>query len=172
MSEQPTTHTNEDWISITKSPISHDELVASVKSNRAGAVVLFLGTVRELTDGKATNSLEYQAFDEMAVRKIGQIIDEAKSKWSLQKAAVVHRVGHLELGEAAVGVAVSSPHRAECFDASCYIMDRIKQDVPIWKKENWADGSAEWVHPGVEEAARQTTPADATNSNTEDTRCE
>lgn len=137
-------------VEITRETIISDHLIDAVRDANAGAIVLFLGTVRELTNGQQTSSLEYEAFDNMAITEIQSIIDESKQKWPLQKVAVVHRIGHLEIGDVAVGVAASSPHRKECFEATQFIMDRIKQSVPIWKKENWADGSSEWVHPGVE----------------------
>ncbi len=134
-------------LELTHSAIDHAGIVERVRSNLAGAVVLFLGTVRELTDGKRTTALEYEAYPEMALRQLDQLVDQAATKWPLIKAAVIHRLGHLELGDIAVAVAVSTPHRRESFEAGQWIMDRIKEVVPIWKKENWSDGTSEWVHP-------------------------
>ncbi len=134
-------------VELTHTAIDHTAVVEKVRSPLAGAVVLFLGTVRELTAGKRTESLDYEAYPEMAVRQINLLLDEAQARWPIIHSAVVHRVGHLELGDIAVAVAVSSPHRREAFEAGQWVMDRIKEVVPIWKKEYWADGSTEWVHP-------------------------
>ena len=136
-------------IDITDDLIDFTELTNSVRSHRAGAVVLFLGTVRELTGTAQTDSLDYQAHETMAVKSLRKLEDQARDKWSLQGVAIVHRVGHLDPGEISVAVAVSSPHRQEAFEAGSWIMDTLKQTVPIWKKENRPDGSTDWIHPGV-----------------------
>ena len=135
-------------LELTHEAIDHDALFERVRSNQAGAVVLFLGTVREMTDGKQTASLDYEAYPEMALKQLGTLLDEAQIRWPIVRAAVIHRLGHLELGDIAVGVAISCPHRGAAFEAGQWVMDRIKEVVPIWKKEHWADGSTEWVHPG------------------------
>ena len=134
-------------VELTLTTIDHSAVVEAVRSHLAGAVVLFLGTVRELTAGKRTESLDYEAYPEMAVQQIHQLLDQADARWPVIRSAVVHRVGHLELGDIAVAVAVSTPHRKDAFEAGQWVMDRIKEVVPIWKKEHWADGSTEWVHP-------------------------
>ena len=141
-------------LELTQTAIDHSALVECVRSHLAGAVVLFLGTVRELTAGKRTESLDYEAYPDMALKQLGTLLDEAETRWPIVRAAVVHRVGHLELGDIAVAVAVSCPHRREAFEAGQWVMDRIKEVVPIWKKEHWADGSTEWVHPDVGEGPR------------------
>lgn len=135
-------------LELTDQPVKYAELVENMRTHSAGAVVLFLGTVRELTAGKQTASLDYEAYPEMAIRQLHGLVDEAETRWPLLKVGVIHRLGHLELGDIAVAVAVSCPHRREAFESGQWIMDRIKEVVPIWKKENWADGSTEWVHPG------------------------
>ena len=112
--------------------------------------MLFLGTVREMTNGRQTVALDYEAFPEMAKAKCEELIAEARDKWPIVNAAIAHRLGRLELGDVSVAVAVSTPHREQAFEAGKYLIDRLKETVPIWKKENWADGSTEWVHPGVE----------------------
>lgn len=134
-------------VELTLTAIDHSAVVEAVRSHLAGAVVLFLGTVRELTAGKRTESLDYEAYPEMALKQIHQLLDEADTRWPVIHAAVFHRVGHLELGDIAVAVAISTPHRKDAFEAGQWVMDRIKEVVPIWKKEHWADGSTEWVHP-------------------------
>jgi molybdopterin synthase catalytic subunit len=120
-----------------------------VRSTQAGAVCLFLGTVRELTAGRQTVSLDYEAYPEMAAKKLAELEDQARSRWPIIELAVVHRLGHLELGDVSVAVAVSCPHRHDAFDACRWLIDTLKEVVPIWKKEIWADGEEEWVHPGL-----------------------
>lgn len=140
-------------ISLTTDTIDHAALTESVRHDNAGAVVLFLGTVREMTGDKQTSSLDYEAYPEMAESRMRAIVQEAQEKWDLQEVAAVHRLGHMGLGEISVAVAVSAAHRKEAFAAGRYVIDTIKDDVPIWKKENWADGTTEWVHPGVDTPA-------------------
>jgi molybdopterin synthase catalytic subunit len=136
-------------IQLTHETIDFSALTESVRSNAAGAVVLFLGTVREMTNGRPTIALDYEAFPEMANAKFDELIAEARAKWPIVNAAIVHRLGRLKLGDVSVAVAVSTPHRQQAFEAGKYLIDRLKEVVPIWKKENWADGTTEWVHPGV-----------------------
>jgi|SRR6516165_2255790 molybdopterin synthase catalytic subunit len=142
-------------ISISHDPINFAELTESVRSNEAGAVVLFLGTVREMTNGRQTAALDYDAFPAMARKTLEDLLAEARGKWPIVNAAIVHRLGRLELGEVSVAVAVSTPHREQAFEAGKYLIDRLKEVVPIWKKENWADGTTEWVHPGLEASAAE-----------------
>ena len=135
---------------LTEKPIDFAALTEAVRSTGSGAVVLFLGTVREMTDGRRTTALDYEAFGPMAESKLAEIEAEACRRWPLDRVAIVHRVGRLELGEISVAVAVSSPHRAQAFEAARFLIDTLKETVPIWKKENWRDGTSEWVHPGLE----------------------
>ena len=134
---------------LTNEPIDSARLLTEVQSTRAGAVVLFLGTTREYTDGRRTASLEYECYREMSQQKLEQLQAEACQKWSLVHCAIVHRLGDVDLGEVSVAVAVSAPHREAAFAAGKWLIDTIKEAVPIWKKENWADGTSEWVHPGM-----------------------
>jgi molybdopterin synthase catalytic subunit len=134
-------------IELTNSPIDTSEVLRRVGSPRAGAVVLFLGTTRELTGERRTESLDYEAFGAMAEAKLAELEAEARRRWPIVECAIVHRLGHLELGEASVAVAVSTPHRRDAFEAGQWLIDTLKEVVPIWKKENWADGTSEWVHP-------------------------
>jgi molybdopterin synthase catalytic subunit len=135
-------------IEITEAPIDHAAITDRVRSNQAGAVCSFLGTVREMTGDRRTASLDYEAYPEMALKTMTDLEAEARRLWPILNAALVHRVGHLELGEISVVVAVSCPHRHQAFDACRWLIDRLKEVVPIWKKEVWADGTEEWVHPG------------------------
>ncbi len=132
---------------ITTDIITGAEVRAAVEAPNAGAVVLFFGTVRNNTDGRAVKHLEYEAYPPMAEKKMAEIAQEISEKWGIDRVAVIHRVGKLEIGEVSVAVAVASPHRKDGFEACKYAMDRLKQIVPIWKREVWADGEAEWVKP-------------------------
>ena len=137
-------------IQLTHDEIDYTTLTESVRSDQAGAVVLFLGTVREMTNGRQTTTLDYDAYPEMAEAKIAELIDEAREKWPIEQVGIIHRLGHLQLGDISVAVALSCPHRRQAFEAGRFLIDELKVRVPIWKKENWADGTTEWVHPAVE----------------------
>jgi molybdopterin synthase catalytic subunit len=136
-------------IEITEAPIDHASLTERVRSRSAGAVCTFLGTVRELTGSRRTVSLSYEAYREMAEMKLAELENEARSRWPIVELAVVHRVGDLALGDVSVVVAVSCPHRQQAFEACRFVIDTLKEVVPIWKKERWADGGEEWIHPGL-----------------------
>jgi len=136
-------------IEITSEPIDHASAVERVRSTRAGAVCSFLGTVREMTGDRITTFLEYEAYPEMASKKLAELEDQARARWPIIELVIVHRLGHLDLGEVSVLVAVSCPHRDDAFEASRWLIDTLKAVVPIWKKERWADGTEEWVHPGL-----------------------
>ncbi|NUQ63949.1 MAG: molybdenum cofactor biosynthesis protein MoaE [Pirellulales bacterium] len=137
-------------IELTHNPIDVARVLASAESRSAGAVVLFLGTTREESEGRRTASLDYECYPEMAESELSRLEKEARQRWSLIECSVVHRLGHLEIGEVSVAIAVSSAHRQPAFEAGQWIIDRIKHVVPIWKRENWADGESQWVHPGLE----------------------
>lgn len=137
-------------ISLTNEPIDYHALTESVRSSNSGAVVLFLGTVRELTAGRRTVALDYEGYPAMAEAKLAELEAEACQRWPVDRVGIVHRLGHLELGDISVAVAVSCPHRQQAFEAGKFLIDELKIRVPIWKKENWDDGSTEWVHPGGE----------------------
>jgi molybdopterin synthase catalytic subunit len=137
-------------IQLTHDTIDTNAVLASVGDHATGAAVLFVGTTREFTSGRQTASLDYECYPEMAEKTLQELIDQARQKWPIVKATIVHRLGRVGLGEASVAVAVSTAHRHDAFAAAQWIMDRLKEVVPIWKKENWADGTSEWLHPGVE----------------------
>jgi molybdopterin synthase catalytic subunit len=136
-------------IKLVHEPIDSQAVLDSVASHDAGAVVLFLGTTRAVTHGRRTESLDYECYPEMAEKKLAELEAQARERWPLVGCAIVHRLGHLGLGEASIAIAVSSPHRAVAFAAGQWLIDTIKEVVPIWKRENWADGTTEWVHPGM-----------------------
>lgn len=131
---------------ITLEPISLDEVAARVVMPHTGAVAVFGGVVRNVSAGKSVSHLEYEAYEAMAVAKLRQVADEARQQWpDIVDIAIVQRIGPLRVGETAVAVAVSSGHRHEgCFEACRYAIDRLKQIVPIWKKEYSPDGAV-WV---------------------------
>jgi molybdopterin synthase catalytic subunit len=137
-------------IDIISEPIDTSAVLAQVASLEAGAVVLFLGTTREFTAGRQTAALDYECYGDMAREQLTRLEAEARSRWPLVGCAIVHRVGRVELGEASVAVAVSTAHRQAAFEAGKWLIDTLKQVVPIWKKENWADGDSSWVHPGMD----------------------
>jgi molybdopterin synthase catalytic subunit len=139
-------------IRLTHDVIDYHALTEQVRRPGCGGVVLFLGTVRDLTGDQVTAALDYEAYPGMAEKKLAQVEEETRAKWPVGDVAIVHRLGHLEVSEVSVAVAVSCPHRAEAFEACRYAIDRLKEIVPIWKKENRADGRTEWVHPGAEGA--------------------
>ncbi|HLN29428.1 MAG TPA: molybdenum cofactor biosynthesis protein MoaE [Gemmataceae bacterium] len=135
-------------IQLTAEPIDHALLTEQVRQANCGAVVTFLGTVRDLTGERVTVALDYQAYPGMAEKKLAEIEQEVRKRWPVGELVMVHRLGHLEVGDISVAVSVSCAHRAQAFDACRYAIDRLKELVPIWKKENWDDGTTEWVHPG------------------------
>ena len=133
---------------ITDQPIFLEPLVKAVSRSSSGAIATFLGVVREQTRGRHVLYLEYEAYREMAIPKMREIADEIRQKWQVDEIAMVHRIGHLEISDASVAIAVSSPHRHQALAACAYAIDRLKEIVPIWKKEVWTDGE-EWVRPGT-----------------------
>jgi molybdopterin synthase catalytic subunit len=135
-------------IEITPNNIIRDKIINSVECPEAGAIDVFIGTTRNSTQSKKVLKLEFESHESMAIKEIQKIINTAFEKWSISKVAVSHRVGLVEIGQAAVVIAVSAPHRAAAFEACRYIIDTLKQTVPIWKKETFEDGEV-WVaaHP-------------------------
>lgn len=134
-------------IQLVQTTIDVTQLLAGVGSTQAGAVVLFLGTTREFTADKRTVTLDYEAYDEMAERKMAELEATARQRWELVEIGIVHRLGNVPLGEASVAIAVSSGHRAAAFEAGRWLIDTLKEQVPIWKQEHWDDGTTEWIHP-------------------------
>lgn len=130
---------------VTSDVLDPSELMAAVRRDEAGAVVLFHGVARNNADGRTVIALEYEAHASLAEKKLREVATEVLAKFPITAIAALHRVGHLEIGETSLLVAVSSPHRKEAFEAALYAVDRIKQIVPVWKKEIWEDGSGEWV---------------------------
>jgi molybdopterin synthase catalytic subunit len=135
-------------IELVTDPIDVPAVLAYLHTGEAGAVDLFLGVVRNNTQERAVDRLEYESYDRMAISEMQKIADQAQEKWPVLKYAIIHRKGTLQIGEMAVLIGVATAHRADAFEACRYIIDTIKQTVPIWKKEVFTDGEV-WVnaHP-------------------------
>jgi molybdopterin synthase catalytic subunit len=131
-------------IEITSEPLATEPFLQHVRRDESGAVALFLGVVRDNSHGRRVLYLEYDAYPEMAERKLREVAEEARSRWPITEVAIAHRTGRLEIGETSLLIAVSSPHRHDAFAACHHIVDRIKEIVPIWKKEVWEGGEA-WI---------------------------
>ena len=131
-------------VAVTDRAISTDETIAQVRHPQAGAVVLFLGTVRDNREGARVDHLEFEAYERRALRDMQTVCEEAAARWPVLGVSIIHRVGTLRVGEISVAIAVSAPHRADAFAAGKYAIDTLKQRVPIWKKEVWEGGEA-WI---------------------------
>ncbi len=135
-----------DKVVLTRGPIDSPRLIAEIKRGEDGAVAIFDGIVRKHSRGRRTLHLDYEAYEEMALRQMRQLAAQARERFGVRQVAVIHRLGRLEIGETSVLVVVASAHRAAAFDACRWLIDTLKQTVPIWKKETFADGAV-WA-PG------------------------
>ncbi len=134
-------------VAVVSRPIDPGALVLEVGNIAHGAIVLFLGTVRDMSEGREVAGLEYRAYDAMALRELETIVAEACARFETEEIVVEHRTGDLALGEVSVGIAVSHAHRAPAYEASRYVIEQLKRRVPVWKKEEYVDGTREWVDP-------------------------
>lgn len=132
---------------IVRTPLDPAGLLAEVATDAHGASILFVGTVRNVNDGRAVTGIEYAAYESMAARELESIVNEAASRFGTQQIVVEHRLGQLGLGEASVVIAVSHAHRTAAYDASRFVIEELKRRVPIWKREQYVDGTREWVDP-------------------------
>jgi molybdopterin synthase catalytic subunit len=132
-------------VRVIPEPLSLDEATTFVADPRAGGTCVFVGTVRDHSDEGSVTGLTYEAWDELAVARLGEIAEEMFQRWPVRRVALLHRTGQLAVGEASVVVACSAPHRAEAFEACRHGIERLKRDVPIWKKEALETGEAHWV---------------------------
>ncbi|MEA2551628.1 MAG: MoaE-MoaD fusion protein, partial [Actinomycetota bacterium] len=130
---------------VTSDALSVDEALAFVADPAAGGTCIFVGTVRDHSAAGDVTSLRYEAWNELAERRLEELADELIAGWKLRKVAILHRTGELGVGEASVVIAVSAPHRPEAFEACRHAIERLKEDVPIWKKEGLTSGEAHWV---------------------------
>jgi molybdopterin synthase catalytic subunit len=134
-----------DLVRITTEPLDLSEALAAVGDPSAGGTCVFVGTVRDHSDAGAVIGLTYEAWDEVAETRLRDLADELHAGWPILRVALLHRTGTLDVGEASVVVAVSAPHRAEAFEACRHGIERLKHDVPIWKKESLVGGESHWV---------------------------
>ncbi len=134
---------------ITREPIAPGDVLDRVGAAEDGAVLLFLGVVRNHNDGAPVRGMTYDAYDEMATSVLVAIARKAAERLGTDRVAVVHRVGELEIGEVSVAIAASSPHRAESFDATRYVIEEIKQRLPVWKKEHYVEAESKWLEGRV-----------------------
>lgn len=132
-------------VRVTSDPLSVDEALSSVADDGAGGTCVFIGTVRDHSDAGNVTGLRYEAWDELAVKRLQEIAGELFEKWPIRKAAILHRTGDLGVGEASVVIACSAPHRNDAFEACRHGIERLKEEVPIWKKEALVSGDARWV---------------------------
>lgn len=137
-------------VALTRDAIDVDACRRIVECHEAGAIAVFVGTVRaEAGTGRSLAALDYHAYEAMALEQMDGIRRDAIEGFGLNDAVLVHRLGRLALGEASICVAVASGHRAEAFDACRWIVDEVKRDVPIWKQDVWSDGTRTWVEPSA-----------------------
>ena len=132
---------------LSATPLDVAALRASLAHDAAGGVVVFEGVVRNHNDGRSVSGLAYQAYDALAVKEGERIVAEARERFDVAALTCVHRVGTLAIGDVAVFVGASAAHRGAAFDAVRHVIDEVKKHVPIWKKERYADGESEWLHP-------------------------
>jgi molybdopterin synthase catalytic subunit len=132
-------------VRVTDEVIGAEEAVAFVEDPAAGGTCAFLGTVRDHSAAGAVTGLTYEAWVELAVRRIEELADELFDRWSIRRVAVLHRFGALAIGDVSVAIAVSAAHRAEAFEACRHAIERLKQDVPIWKREHLVSGESSWI---------------------------
>jgi molybdopterin synthase catalytic subunit len=128
-------------------PIDPARLAAEVSAPENGAVILFIGTVRDVNDGRRVSGIEYSAYSGMAARELQAIAAEAVERFGSPHVVVEHRTGSLRIGDASVAIAVAHPHRAQAYEASRFVIEELKRRVPIWKRECYVDGTREWVDP-------------------------
>lgn len=134
-------------VGLVRAPIDAGALLAEVSDEGSGATTLFLGTVRNVNDGRDVTGIDYSAYDTMAVREMTRIAAEACERFGTPHLVMEHRLGYLSLAEVSIAIAVSHPRRAPAMDAARYVIEEVKKRVPIWKREHYADGTREWVDP-------------------------
>jgi len=149
----------QDRVAIVRDPIAVAELAREVRADADGAIVTFDGCVRNHSHNRQTLFLEYQAYEEMALAKMRQIAADVHRDFAIDRVAIVHRLGRLEIGETSVFIAISAPHRAAAFDACRYVIDTLKKTVPIWKKEHFSDGAV-WAEGQLPPVPAETPAAD------------
>ena len=142
----------QDWLEILPTPLPTEKAIAFVSDPTAGGVTLFLGTTRNEnhpTTHHPLAALDYEAYPELAARQLSDLAKSARQKWPILHLAILHRTGRVPPAQPSVVIAVSTPHRAESFEATRYLIDTLKSEVAIWKKEVWSDGTTTWVDPTI-----------------------
>ena len=144
------------WSAVTTDPIDACDVLTRVGAEEDGAVAIFLGIVRDSNDGRPVSGMEYDGYAEMAREQLAAIVAEAAERAQTDRVAAVHRLGALRVGEVSVAIAVSTPHRAEAFDAARKVIEEIKKRLPVWKREHYLDRQAEWLdgHVPVAQAGK------------------
>ncbi len=132
-------------VRLSSEPLSVDDALAFIADPGAGGTCVFVGTVRDRSDAGDVTGLHYEAWGDLATERLREIAAEMLDRWPLRRVAILHRTGDLAVGDASVVVACSAPHRAEAFEACRHGIERLKEDVPIWKKEGLVSGDARWV---------------------------
>ena len=140
-----------DWIEILAIPLDTNRAIEFVAAPEAGGIDVFLGTTRSerSNDGRELIALDYEAYHEMAIQQLNELARRAREKFPIARIALLHRTGRVAIAEPSVVIAVSCPHRGQAFDACRFLIDELKAQVTIWKKEVWADGSTSWVDSGA-----------------------
>ena len=132
---------------LTRQPLSIDQLVADVSAPTCGGTCVFLGTVRNGVEEAGVKAIEYSAYEEMVEVEFGRLVAEARARWPDARIAVRHRLGTIPAGEASIGIAAATPHRAHAFDACRFVIEEVKRRIPVWKRELHLDGTEVWVDP-------------------------
>jgi molybdopterin synthase catalytic subunit len=132
---------------LTRDALSVDQLVAQVAASTLGGTCVFLGTVRNGPDEDGVTAIEYSAYEEMVEAEFGRLVADARDRWPEARIAVRHRLGTIAVGEASIAIVAAAPHRAQAFEACRYVIEGVKQRIPVWKKELRVDGSEVWVDP-------------------------
>ena len=133
------------WFRLQEEPLPVALLTDFLQTAKAGGIDVFIGTTRQWTGEQETTALSYECYEGMALNVMKALAKEAEAQWPILKVALWHRLGPVPIAEASVIIGVATPHRAEAFTACRFLIDRLKQDVPIWKREHYADGTTEWV---------------------------
>jgi molybdopterin synthase catalytic subunit len=144
-----------DWLDLLSTPLNVAQAIEFITTPAAGGMNIFLGTTRAETnpDGRQLLALDYQAYESMAHRQLVNLAQKSRQQWPIIKLAILHRIGQVPLAKPSVVIAVSTPHRAQSFEACRWLIDELKKEVTIWKREVWADGSTSWVTPSTEPKA-------------------
>ena len=137
---------------IVERSIEPASLITEVSASDCGAISLFLGTVRDESDGKSVDGIDYTAYTAMAQAELARIVEEAAERFAVTSLVVEHRIGSLQLGEVSVGIVAAHAHRAPALDSVRYVIEEIKKRVPVWKLEHYTDGTRTWVDPTARHA--------------------